>query len=244
MATRGASAPRHANKKRNTASVPRFLEWFRHTWNSLEESKKWHLPVDTAISDPTAAKFRYVEDVLYHNFKDADKELAVHSWVIDTTDISVEQCFSSGAWKMICEQMPPLPKPDGWFLEAIVRYRERRQFNSPSQLLHHLRTTPPFKLDEVDTLDDDEKHGRMWLDDVMRCWSRLLGSSGDLFTRNHKEHWYTTNIWGPVYDQCMGTIAGSYMKGNRNHSAHLTGKTLPGRTPGSASLSAIFTTGF
>lgn len=63
-----------------------------------------------------------MEDVLYHHFKDCEWELAVHSWVIDTSDEQVMGLFSDNERRMICEEIPPLPETDGWFLDAIVRY--------------------------------------------------------------------------------------------------------------------------
>lgn len=77
----------------------------------MDSDRKWNLPSGGCV-----------EDILYHHFKDAPKECAVHSWVVDTRDRSVKDCFSPEDWKAMCDEIPLLPDPDPNFVDAMLRY--------------------------------------------------------------------------------------------------------------------------
>lgn len=103
------------------ANTDRYLKEFRRAWLRMDNTEKWLLPLHSpcvALRHP----YYYVEDLLYHTFKDWDQELAVHSWVIDTSDECIMELFSDDARDMIREEMPALPELEDWFLDAIVRY--------------------------------------------------------------------------------------------------------------------------
>lgn len=78
----------------------------------MDKSRKWLLPSGI-----------YVEDRLYNCFKDAPKECAVHSWVIDIRDTSVQECFPEEEdWEAICAAVPPMPDPIPSFVRSMLQF--------------------------------------------------------------------------------------------------------------------------
>lgn len=77
----------------------------------MGNNRKWQIPSGA-----------FLEDILYENFKDHHVELAVHSWVVDTSDPQVELCFGTGDWKAICDQIPPLPETDPLLVQSMRRF--------------------------------------------------------------------------------------------------------------------------
>ncbi|KAH8151267.1 uncharacterized protein LAJ45_04469 [Morchella importuna] len=214
---------RAAPASRRAASASRHLKAFKHTWASLKDRAKWPLRDTSGANNPSLGGVRYVEDVLYHHFKDCEWELAVHSWVIDTSDEQVMGLFSDNERRMICEEIPPLPETDGWFLDAIVRYGGH---NNADQFKEYIYTTPPL----TPEIPLEERAGRTWLDNAMRCWSGLLDSPS-AFTRDHGEFWLTSNMWGILYDQCMGTVPGTYISRGESMSLSTSDRKNVHRSP-------------
>ncbi|RPB12873.1 hypothetical protein P167DRAFT_146877 [Morchella conica CCBAS932] len=178
-------------------SSTRFIKHFAESFRCMDKSRKWLLPSGI-----------YVEDRLYNCFKDAPKECAVHSWVIDIRDTSVRECFPREEdWEAICAAIPPMPDPNPSFVRSMLQFATLR---TADQLRDYLDITPAFKPEELPNLTPEERLGRRWVNAVLRRWSDLC-QTPNVFEQNHREFWYISNFWGAVFDQCMSTIPGSYM---------------------------------
>lgn len=77
----------------------------------MDNDRKWYLPSGVCV-----------ENILYDYYKRAPKECAAHSWVIDTQDPSLQDCFDPDDWNAMCGEIPPLPDPDSKFVGSMLRF--------------------------------------------------------------------------------------------------------------------------
>ncbi|KAL0640261.1 hypothetical protein Q9L58_000541 [Maublancomyces gigas] len=218
--------PEQVSKKRKRetkrpAAAPRFLKHFAESFNAMDNDRKWHLPSGVCV-----------ENYLYDHYKRAPKECAAHSWVIDIEDPSLRDCFDDpDDWNAICSEISPLPDLDSKFVDSMMRF-VTPQFESANELQNYLDITAPFQPEELSSLTYAERSGRRWVDRAIRCWSGLCQTPA-VFESNNREFWYISNFWGPVFDQCMLTVKGSYMSRGESKSLCTSDrKNSPPQPPG------------
>lgn len=77
-----------------------FHRYFDECYAGMSDAFKWSLPSG-----------RTVEDILHKSFRDAPKELLIHSWVIDIDDAEVRDCFTTTEeWTVVLKAVPEMPK--------------------------------------------------------------------------------------------------------------------------------------
>ncbi|KAI5838943.1 hypothetical protein DFP73DRAFT_615846 [Morchella snyderi] len=167
------STRKRKREGKRPAAAPGFIKHFAESFRCMDKSQKWLLPSGICV-----------EDQLYNCFKNAPKECAVHSWVIDIRDTSVQGCFPEEKdWEAICAAVPPMPDPNLSFVRSMLQFATLR---TADQLRDYLDITPAFKPEELPNLTPEERLGRRWVNTVLRCWSDLC-QTPNVFEQNHRE---------------------------------------------------------
>ena len=87
---------------------------FEDAYHAMKPEAKWHLPSGKAVEDILHDAYTYDK-----NQPDA---ACIRNWILDVSDPNIQDLFTSEDWKAIRAEIPPLPKLDDKFLQALQRF--------------------------------------------------------------------------------------------------------------------------
>ncbi|KAG1490464.1 hypothetical protein G6F47_012252 [Rhizopus delemar] len=164
---------------------------FESSFKAMDDQMKWKL-----------CSGRTVEDVLYDYGMELEREHAVHSFILDTSNPEMKKLFTGQEWG------------------EITRETELETTNLPESILNLIQEMNKKNIKEVkrvllkyaeirysDYPTSDEFH----IDKICYAIESLL----HLYERNpnpllikQQEQWYNSNVWVPVIDKFFGNLDG------------------------------------
>ncbi|KAG9307537.1 hypothetical protein G9A89_000016 [Geosiphon pyriformis] len=157
---------------------------FKKKYMEMRQDTKWKLPSG-----------KYIEDVLYEYAKNLAHESSVHSFIIDTSDATVMNLFSTQDKEHIMSfRVLPDPEIEDELMDYLIKYR-KFETQEMRKIVNAGISISPY---------DPKKHFNHHY--IHQVFSQLLPRyelrSSD-FTTSHLEGWFTSNIWSIVIDACF-----------------------------------------